>query len=1053
MRILMSLLFMLVCAAAQTPVVGELVISEVLPDAAVILDDNGEYFEVCNVSVRVLDLAGCSFIDTDSVSGASITGTLLLQPGEFMTFIRDAAQATAWSIPGQRVGYAAVSASSCSAGVACVAAGSMTFNNGADGVVIMNAVGTVLDSVAWSSATAGVALERVDLRSAWNAPGNVVAAVFPLDANNSGTPGRANSADETKAWLRSADSASGFVLATGAVPDIALLLGTTAKLHLLSPAHGGGVRILAASTGNSPGFSVGNIFIGLNQDELFLISLTPGNPYFVDFSGGAFDAYGADAASVLVPNVSALLGYEFYAAFVAADLSLGMLRESTVASLTLTAPAPLSSIVALSVDGAAVAAMGLPGITASSNAAELVKALIDATATNPALLAPSAANPLGISFPLSAATSETVRVIPGFTQSLVARWLDPLRTTAAVTDPRFGSNCDYLAWFGDGWDSTLGDPPQFHGSGSAGWLWANHEAVSGGAPWLTAAPTGAALNLAFWLRDSGLLVGNPLASVWSQQDVDMWSIAAKRQVGGSWLRAQQSGGVWSLQRDAAAVRYDASSATLLRITGYTQHALDHDDNGTTLPAGIAVGTLGNCSGGQSPWGTIFTGEENVQGYYGDLEACWSSNQRFITGAGFDPGANVSPNFASNTGGLFGRISMTAQHHEKDLYGFLSEIDPGVASDNAYDSVAAGGDGLGHRKLGSMGRARWENATFATDTDWKLISGQPIVIYAGDDRRSGRVFKFVSAANTSSGMTRGQIRALLDSGTLHVAHFQNLDHATGETLVGGGVPTEAAPANGVWYQLTTSNTGQIAPNAAALGVPTQSIGAALTDLTWNGIGGFADDNMLRACLFSVCNKLGISEMNRPEDVEWNPYGTPRLFIAFTGHGGRVANNESGVQYPPATHATLSPTRPDSTGSVVALQETNSSNPGASTTFTWFRVWKGSNASQNNSVVDPFRAASVDNLMIDNAGGVWFGTDGNLGNNGRAEALYHLDLDPAHQAGMPGVVNATYGKAFRVASLPSNAEATGPCFASDLRTIFISVQHPGAGVWSTWPNGGL
>ena len=43
---------------------------------------------------------------------------------------------------------------------------------------------------------------------------------------------------------------------------------------------------------------------------------------------------------------------------------------------------------------------------------------------------------------------------------------------------------------------------------------------------------------------------------------------------------------------------------------------------------------------------------------------------------------------------------------------------------------------------------------------------------------------------------------------------------------------------------------------------------------------------------------------------------------------------------------------------------------------------------------FDVANVDNLMIDPDGGLWFGTDGNRSTNGTAEALYYLDLDPAH-----------------------------------------------------------
>jgi len=121
------------------------------------------------------------------------------------------------------------------------------------------------------------------------------------------------------------------------------------------------------------------------------------------------------------------------------------------------------------------------------------------------------------------------------------------------------------------------------------------------------------------------------------------------------------------------------------------------------------------------------------------------------------------------------------------------------------------------------------------------------------------------------------------------------------------------------------------------------------------------------------------------------------------------------------------------------------PGTSMTFDYIQVWHGSQGKGD------FDAANPDNLLIDQKGGVFFGTDGNFGANSRADAIYYLDLDPSHKAGQPGIVNPTFGKAFRVASMPSDAEATGPTFNSDMGTLLISVQHPGETNYSAWPAG--
>src|SRR5690606_28531868 len=131
---------------------------------------------------------------------------------------------------------------------------------------------------------------------------------------------------------------------------------------------------------------------------------------------------------------------------------------------------------------------------------------------------------------------------------------------------------------------------------------------------------------------------------------------------------------------------------------------------------------------------------------------------------------------------FGRNPDTSENHPKDHYGYVTEFDTSADSDVPYDS----GTGIGHQKIGQMGRARWENATIATDEDWKLIDGQPIVLYAGDDRRGGRIFKFVTSANWTTGMTKAQTRNLLADGTLYVAHFADLKNDGNGLTIGADV---------------------------------------------------------------------------------------------------------------------------------------------------------------------------------------------------------------------------------------------------------------------------
>lgn len=686
--------------------------------------------------------------------------------------------------------------------------------------------------------------------------------------------------------------------------------------------------------------------------------------------------------------------------------------------------APLPGVVALSFQD--------DNNTGATNIAEYVKALVQAYGDG--TLAST------MQFPLAAAATDSVRTIKGLHPNVVITWLEPLTFDDGPDAPRFGVNNDYIAYFGDGWEAA--GAPQYAGEDTMGWIWVNHEYMSNLSATATSAPTGQQLTLARFLRWMGALLNDVEADTWDAASLTTFVAEHKKQLGGSWLRIIQdpATGEWVVDRGANALRanalrYDATSNTLLKVTGMGLSAADHDDNGEALPQGVVVGIMGDCAGGQTPWGTIITAEENVQYYYGELEDTWGSNQEFVPGGGFDPGATITFPYAPSPGGDFSQSPDPNASHNRDFYGFLSEIDPGVDS-TEYEGKTT--PGVGHKKFGAFGRAHFENATFVTN-GWGLIDGQPIVFYAGDDRRSGRIYKFVSSQPYTAGMTRAQIRALLDEGKVYAGHFAGLDNTTGNTLLAtGSAPTEAAPGTGQWIELSLTSS-DIAPNAAALGTPTRTVGEALGDVSWNSLGGFATSDDVRKALFTAATKVGVMELNRPEDLEWNPLdpsGTPRLYIAFTNHGRRVALNQEGVLYDPATHSTSSPRRPDRVGALFAVQESNPANPALSTTFSYFEVWHGSEGAGD------FDAANPDNILIDAEGGVWFGTDGNYSVNKKTDAIYYLDQDPAH-------AGTTLGKAFRIVATPSDAEATGPAFSSGMGTLFFSVQHPGEEIYSTWP----
>jgi hypothetical protein len=98
--------------------------------------------------------------------------------------------------------------------------------------------------------------------------------------------------------------------------------------------------------------------------------------------------------------------------------------------------------------------------TGSSSIPDYIKALVRARATG--------VGALNGEFPLTNATSDSVRTIPGISQSVLVRWLDPLSASDDGSTPRFGANNDFIAYFGDGWDSdwegdAVGSSPNLNG--------------------------------------------------------------------------------------------------------------------------------------------------------------------------------------------------------------------------------------------------------------------------------------------------------------------------------------------------------------------------------------------------------------------------------------------------------------------------------------------------------------------------------------------------------------------------------------------------------------
>ena len=199
-------------------------------------------------------------------------------------------------------------------------------------------------------------------------------------------------------------------------------------------------------------------------------------------------------------------------------------------------------------------------------------------------------------------------------------------------------------------------------------------------------------------------------------------------VGGSVFRVQrQRNGRWAFVGDSHN----------RRVTGFTTCRLTGPVAGAAGVRGAVEvsGSVGNCSGGITPWGTILSCEENVDDYGAPLEQ-----------GGFGYGWD--------------------QSYVKEHQGWVTEVDIYNPSSTPLKRTA-------------MGRFRHENVAI------RLSANNRVVAYMGDDRNDSCVYKFVSDGSYDPKNREANMK-LLETGKLYAADFQNgtwllLDYASQNAL--------------------------------------------------------------------------------------------------------------------------------------------------------------------------------------------------------------------------------------------------------------------------------
>jgi uncharacterized protein len=321
---------------------------------------------------------------------------------------------------------------------------------------------------------------------------------------------------------------------------------------------------------------------------------------------------------------------------------------------------------------------------------------------------------------VEAGVDATHHVAEGYDADVLLRWgdavlpgapqFDPTKQTAEAQSKQFGYNNDYVGFI------------PLDGAADHGLLVVNHEYTNP------------------HLMFPGLVTvvdGKVKQGALSKEQVDVEMMAH----GGTIVEIRKVSGKWQVVADGKYNRRITSN-TPMQITG---PAAGHDRLKTVADqTGTKVfGTLNNCAGGVTPWGTYVMAEENFHGYFqGKLPE------------GHSEAANYKrygvPEGSYEWGNFYDRFDLSKEQHEPNRFGWVVEVD-------VMDPTSM------PKKRTALGRFKHEGAESIVAKSGK------VVFYLGDDERFDYVYKFVTEAAFNPN-DRAANMDLLDKGTLHVAKF-------------------------------------------------------------------------------------------------------------------------------------------------------------------------------------------------------------------------------------------------------------------------------------------
>lgn len=328
----------------------------------------------------------------------------------------------------------------------------------------------------------------------------------------------------------------------------------------------------------------------------------------------------------------------------------------------------------------------------------------------------------------------------GYTAKTLLRWGDPIIAGAADYDPmkpnataqagQFGYNCDFIHFAPLPEGSTASD---------RGLLVVNHE---------YAVPH---LMFPGFADDKAALEGATAEMAATEQASHGMSV----------VEVAKDGAGWSVVADSKLNRR-ITLETEMVVSG---PAAGHDRLKTSADSSgkLVLGTLNNCGGGWTPWGTVLSAEENFHQYFGGDPAGTpeaANAKRY--------GIKGSPSYG--WGKFTDRFDAVKEPNEPNRFGWIIEVDP-------YDPTAK------PIKRTALGRLKHEAATIVINGDSRLVA------YTGDDERFEYVYRYVSNGTYDAAKGRANA-ALLDDGVLSVAKFDADGKVTWLPLIQGEGPLTA-----------------------------------------------------------------------------------------------------------------------------------------------------------------------------------------------------------------------------------------------------------------------